>query len=102
MLLGFCWAVSQHPGPWVSPPGQCQNGGTWDNGVCQCLENFQGDECQFAKETIEVKNGKEMSQAMLHHTGAAMVGHQPRTWAEVTSEGPAWEWGHHRESHLVP
>lgn len=74
----------------------CKNGGTWAGGLCQCTENFQGRQCQFAKDIIEIQDGKEPSKAVLHHTGAAVGTHQPRTLVEVTSEGPAWEWGHQR------
>ncbi|NXA92986.1 MUC3A protein, partial [Melanocharis versteri] len=30
----------------VPSRGQCQNGGTWEDGRCLCPEEFQGDRCQ--------------------------------------------------------
>ncbi|KAM8992549.1 adhesion G protein-coupled receptor F5-like [Ara ararauna] len=34
----------------------CRNGGIYSNGFCFCPGNFQGTECQEAKDSIEVKD----------------------------------------------
>ncbi|XP_063178050.1 mucin-3A-like [Chroicocephalus ridibundus] len=36
--------------------GQCQNGGTWLGTHCKCPDGYEGTYCQYAKETIELKD----------------------------------------------